>query len=133
MSTHETGGRPADQPAKSDQPDRTETPGSRNTSSPAEDPSNRESRGDRPCSIVDHAEYDRIVSQWEAEDASNRESRGPGVHLGPNIRSSNMPVQQMPGTGKSVDGLQKEARQSATEAHEQAAKWEKELKVVLKK
>jgi hypothetical protein len=44
MTTHETGGHPADQPTKPDQPANTET-SSGDTPSTAEDPSNRESRG----------------------------------------------------------------------------------------
>ncbi len=44
MSSHETGGRPADQPTKTDQPSKTETSASGDIPSPAEDPSNRESR-----------------------------------------------------------------------------------------
>jgi len=72
MNTHETGGHPADQPAETDQSDRTET----------------RNGGDTPRPAADHP--------WEvraAEDPSNRESRGPDPRLGPPVyQGGNMGV-----------------------------------------
>jgi len=103
MSTHETGGHPADQPAKADQSDRTETRNGSDTPSTAEDPSNRESRNTGPASGGRST-----GGNMPAEDKSGK-------------------LKELEERSKTMD------RQATQAHDKAAAEWEEKLKVVLKK